>query len=99
MINRSVVRADGNRLARSRFGVCGCPAVHDCDFKAAVAADEGAESIALKLCAGRVVEGAGEAGDGVVGMVSALGLDGEMVASVRRQLGMEPSVTGRRYGE
>lgn len=32
-------------------------------------------------------------------VVSALVLDGEMVASVRRQLGMEPSVTGRRYGE
>ena len=32
-------------------------------------------------------------------VASALGLDGEMVASARRQLGMEPSVTGRRYGE
>ena len=32
-------------------------------------------------------------------VVLALGLDGELVASVRRQLGMEPSVTGRRYGE
>ena len=31
-------------------------------------------------------------------VVSALGLDGELVAGVRRQMGMEPSVTGRRYG-
>ena len=31
-------------------------------------------------------------------VVAALGLDGELVASVRRGLGMEPSVTGRRYG-
>ena len=28
----------------------------------------------------------------------ALGLDGEFVGSVRRQLGSEPSVTGKRYG-
>ena len=32
-------------------------------------------------------------------VVSALGLDGEMVGMVRRSLAMEPSVTGRRYGE
>ena len=31
-------------------------------------------------------------------VVSALGLDGETVAAVRRSLAMEPSVTGRRYG-
>ena len=31
-------------------------------------------------------------------VVSALGLDGELMAGVRRQMGMEPSVTGRRYG-
>ena len=31
-------------------------------------------------------------------VASALGLDGEMVATVRRSLAMEPSVTGRRYG-
>ena len=32
-------------------------------------------------------------------VVSVLELDGEMVASIRRSLAMEPSVTGRRYGE
>ncbi len=32
-------------------------------------------------------------------VVSALGLDGETVAAVRRSLAMEPSVTGRRYRE
>ena len=32
-------------------------------------------------------------------VVLALGLDGEMVGTVRRSLAMEPSVTGRRYGE
>ena len=32
-------------------------------------------------------------------VVSALRLDGELVAAIRRSLGMEPSVTGRRYGE
>ena len=31
-------------------------------------------------------------------VVSALGLDGETVAAIRRSLAMEPSVTGRRYG-
>ena len=31
-------------------------------------------------------------------VVSVLGLDGEMVATIRRSLAMEPSVTGRRYG-
>ena len=30
-------------------------------------------------------------------VVAALGLDGELVANVRRQLAMEPSVTGQRY--
>ena len=30
-------------------------------------------------------------------VASALGLDGETVAAVRRNLAMEPSVTGRRY--
>ena len=30
-------------------------------------------------------------------VVSALGLDREMVATIRRSLAMEPSVTGRRY--
>ena len=28
---------------------------------------------------------------------AALGLDGEMVATIRRNLAMEPSVTGKRY--
>ena len=28
----------------------------------------------------------------------ALGLDGEVVGAIRRQLGSEPSVTGNRYG-
>ena len=32
-------------------------------------------------------------------VVSALGLDGEMIATIRRSLAAEPSVTGRRYGE
>ena len=32
-------------------------------------------------------------------VVAALGLDGEMAATIRRQLAAEPSVTGRRYGE
>ena len=32
-------------------------------------------------------------------VVSALGLDGELVSTIRRQLAAEPSVTGRRYGE
>lgn len=32
-------------------------------------------------------------------VVSALELDGETVATIRRSLAMEPSVTGRRYGE
>ncbi len=32
-------------------------------------------------------------------VVAALGLDCEMVATIRRQLAAEPSVTGRRYGE
>ena len=32
-------------------------------------------------------------------VISALGLDGEMVATIRRSLSLEPSVTGRRYGE
>ncbi len=31
-------------------------------------------------------------------VVSALGLDGETVAAIRRSLALEPSVTGRRYG-
>ena len=31
-------------------------------------------------------------------VAAALGLDGEMVATIRRQLAAEPSVTGRRYG-
>ena len=31
-------------------------------------------------------------------MMSALGLDGETVAAIRRSPAMEPSVTGRRYG-
>ena len=31
-------------------------------------------------------------------VTAALGLDGEMVATIRRQLAAEPSVTGRRYG-
>ena len=31
-------------------------------------------------------------------VVAALGLDGETVATIRRQLAAEPSVTGRRYG-
>ena len=30
-------------------------------------------------------------------VVAALGLDAEAVGSIRRQLAMEPSVTGRRY--
>ena len=30
-------------------------------------------------------------------VIAALGLDGEMVSSIRRQLAMEPSVTGKRY--
>ena len=30
-------------------------------------------------------------------VVSALGLDGETVAAIRRSLALEPSVTGRRY--
>ena len=30
-------------------------------------------------------------------VASALGLDGETVAAIRRNLAMEPSVTGRRY--
>ena len=32
-------------------------------------------------------------------VVSALGLDGEVIATIRRSLAAEPSVTGRRYGE
>ena len=31
-------------------------------------------------------------------VTAALGLDGELVAAIRRQLSQEPSVTGRRYG-
>ena len=31
-------------------------------------------------------------------VIATLGLDGEMVATIRRSLAMEPSVTGRRYG-
>ena len=31
-------------------------------------------------------------------VVSALGLDGETAAAIRRSLAAEPSVTGRRYG-
>ena len=31
-------------------------------------------------------------------VASALGLDGELVATIRRHLAAEPSVTGRRYG-
>ena len=30
-------------------------------------------------------------------VIAALGLDGELVANIRRQLAMEPSVTGQRY--
>ena len=32
-------------------------------------------------------------------VVSALGLDADLVSTIRRQLASEPSVTGRRYGE
>ena len=56
--------------------------------------DRYANSILLPLpqlnnCPGRVALDAA--------VIAALGLDGELVANIRRQLAMEPSVTGQRY--
>ena len=60
----------------------------------AAAYDRHANSVLLPLpqlngCPGRIALDAA--------VIAALGLDGELVANIRRQLAMEPSVTGQRY--
>ena len=81
---------DMRKLTVPDFAAIGGPAVS----QLAAAYDQYADSVLLPLpqlndCPARAGLDAA--------VVAALGLDGELVANIRRQLAMEPSVTGQRY--
>ena len=81
---------DMRKLTVPDFAAIGGPAV----TQLAAAYDEYADAVLLPLpqlndCPARAGLDAA--------VVAALGLDGELVANIRRQLAMEPSVTGQRY--
>ena len=81
---------DMRKLPVPDFAVIGQEAV----TRLAAAYDQYADAVLLPLpqlnnCPDRIALDAA--------VIAALGLDGELVANIRRQLAMEPSVTGKRY--